>query len=475
MTDDQLATIWKSIQADLEAELSPAAFKTWFNHSRLTGLRPGHADLAVENLMSKNFIVKYAQLTLLRSLSQHAGFPVTVVSYTASPSKSSGPRRASLVENPALFTDPVAQVYDLPERQQPAQAPPSQQASEPVASNLNPKYTFDSFIVGNRNRLAHAAARAVADRPGTLYNPLYLYGGVGLGKTHLMQAVGNEIVAREPQKRVLYISCESFLNEWVTSIKGGKQEGFKKKYRTVDVFLVDDIQFIAGKEGTQEEFFHTFNSLYQSNRQIVMTSDKVPADIKGLEDRLSSRFSSGMIADIQLPDLETRQAILQAKCQEKGITLPDSALLYIADQVESNIRELEGALTTVLLHLQAAGAAPTNDQIQLALRSFTAHKPAKKSGMEQLREVICQFYDVDFEDIKGPRRQQELVKPRKILMYLLKHELGMTFPAIGREIGGRDHTTAMHSVDKIEKELKKSPELFEEMQRIKEAYYAGGR
>jgi chromosomal replication initiator protein len=352
----------------------------------------------------------------------------------------------------------------------------SQQSMEPqMASNLNPKYTFHSFIVGNRNRLAHAAARAVAERPGTVYNPLYFYGGVGLGKTHLMQAVGNEVLARDPSKRVLYVSCETFLNEFVSSIKSGKQESFKKKYRSIDVFLVDDIQFIAGKEGSQEEFFHTFNALYQTNKQIIITSDKAPSDIKDLEDRLSSRFSSGMIADMQLPDLETRQAILIAKCQEKGITLPDSALLYIADQVETNIRELEGALSTVILHLQSSNVEPTLEQMQIALHSFVSHKPLKKTGFEQIREIICEFYGVDFSDIRGQSRQREYVRPRQILMYLLKHELGMTFPTIGREIGGRDHTTAMHSVEKIEKEMKKSPDVLEEIRRLKELFYTHSR
>jgi chromosomal replication initiator protein len=298
---------------------------------------------------------------------------------------------------------------------------------------------------------------------------------VGLGKTHLMQAVGNEIIAREPQKRVVYASCESFMNEFTASIRSGKIDNFKKKYRNIDVFLVDDIQFIAGKDSTQEEFFHTFNALYQTDKQIIITSDKAPSDIKGLEERLSSRFSSGMLADMQLPDLETRQAILQAKCEEKGVTLPDNILLFIADLVETNIRELEGALTTVLLHIKSEAKPVTVELVKEALKSYAHSKPIKKTSLEHIRQIVCEYYDVDIKDVLGQRRQREFVKPRQILMYLLKHELGMTFPTIGREIGGRDHTTAMHSVEKIEKEMKKSDELLNELKEIKEQFYVGNR
>ena len=464
MNHDQLNVIWKNVLGDIESHYTPAVFKTWFKHSRLISLQPGKAELAVENIMTKNFIVKYAEERLVASISAHSGVGVTTLTYTIEAPQSKGMKKAAQVETPALFETPSDV---LPQ--------PGHPAEPKMASNLNPKYTFDTFIVGNRNRLAHAAARAVAERPGTMYNPLYFYGGVGLGKTHLMQAVGNEVIRRDPNKRVLYVSCETFLNEFVTSIKTGKQENFKKKYRNVDVFLVDDIQFITGKDGTQEEFFHTFNALYQTDKQIIITSDKAPSEIKGLEDRLSSRFSSGMIADMQLPDLETRQAILLSKCQEKGITLPDSVILYIADQVESNIRELEGALMTVILHVQASGVEPTLEEVQKVLRTFITHKPLKKSGIEQICDIVCEYYSVDFKDIKGQCRERQYVKPRQILMYLLKNELGMTFPMIGREIGGRDHTTAMHSVDKIEKEMKKSPELLEELQQIKELFYVGGK
>ena len=466
MTEDQLSTIWKSVMKEVEVHYSPMVFKTWFKNTSLFSLKPNEAQITVENSFAKNFIKKYAEDRIISSLSNQVGYPVTLLNYVISENKKAKEQNQSTAD---LFAEATGNntvnvpVYDLP-------------SNESVgASNLNPKYTFATFIVGTRNRLAYAAAQAVAESPSKAYNPLYLYGGVGLGKTHLMQAVGNEIVARQPQKKVLYVSCEHFTNEFTAAVRSNKIDSFKKKYRNVDIFLVDDIQFIAGKDGTQEEFFHTFNTLYQTDKQIIITSDKAPSDIKDLEERLSSRFSSGMIADMQLPDLETRQAILQAKCEEKGITLPDQVLLMIADLVETNIREMEGALNTYLAYLRASDQDYSLEGVREALKSFTTHKPLKRTSMETIRQIVCEYYGVDFKEITGKCRQQEIVKPRQVLMYLLKHELGMTFPTIGREIGGRDHTTAMHAVDKIEKEMKKSPELLDELQRIKELFYVGSR
>jgi chromosomal replication initiator protein len=341
-----------------------------------------------------------------------------------------------------------------------------------LAANLNPKYTFENFIVGSKNRLAYATAQAVAENIGTLYNPLYIYGGVGLGKTHLMQAIGNSVISKDPTKKVLYVACENFLNEFVTSIKKGNPDAFKKKYRNIDIFFVDDIQFIAGRDGVQEEFFHTFNALHQGNKQIVMSSDKKPSEIKGLEERLSSRFSMGMVTDIQLPDKETRQAILQTKCQEKRVHLPSHVLDYIADQIETNIRELEGALNTVIADLMARNAEPTIDEVKISLRTVVSQqKAARRSPSSLLAEIVCSQYSISKEDLLGQCRQKEMVRPRQVLMYLLKHEAGMTYPMIGKEIGGRDHTTIMHGVEKITHELKKNPEFLSELQTIKNQFY----
>jgi len=465
MTEQQLAATWKSILPDLEAACGATFFKTWLKHTRLIGLQGDQIEIGVENSTAVNFIKRHAEKDIISLLSDRSGLPVKTVLYTVQPNKEKRP-----VSTQDLFGAESSQP-NIPVYEQSF----SQPMAEPIASNLNPKYTFEAFIVGNRNRLAYAAAQAVAEQPGKSYNPLYLYGGVGLGKTHLMQAIGNAIIAREPQKRVIYASCESFMNDFTAGIRSGKVDTFKKKYRNVDVFLVDDIQFIAGKDGGQEEFFHTFNTLYQTDKQIVITSDKAPSDIKGLEERLSSRFSSGMVTDMQLPDLETRQAILQAKCDEKRVTLPDQVLLSIADLVETNIRELEGALTTVLMYTKAEGKPATVESVRDALKTYTTNKPTKRTSFEHIRQIVCEFYGVEFKDVTGSRRQRELVKPRQVLMYLLKTELGMTFPTIGREIGGRDHTTAMHSVEKIEREMKKSEELLNELQQIKELFYVSLR
>lgn len=462
MTEEQLNLIWKEVSAEIKQKISPAIFKTWFLKVRLLSLKPGVAELGVENYFSKLNIEKYTKTDLIESLSRHCSYDIQEIIFTVT--------GAEKTAKPELFSQPnkeepfeIVTVKTRNINQEISREPD-------IASNLNPKYTFESFIVGNTNRLAYAVARKVAEKPGKAYNPLYLYGGVGLGKTHLMQAIGNEIIAREPQKKVVYVSCESFTNEYVASIQK-KQDSFKKKYRNIDVFLVDDIQFMAGKDGTQEEFFHTFNALFQTDKQIVITSDKAPADIKNLEERLSSRFSSGMITDMQLPDIETRQAILQAKCESEGVKFEPAVLSFIANLIETNIRELEGALTT-LIASYPNNPKPTQDQVKDALKNFTRHTPLKLSNLDLLVSIVCESYGVENKDIQGKCRQQEIVKPRQILMYLMKNELGMTFPSIGREIGGRDHTTAMHAIEKIEKEMKKSNELLEELKAIKSLYYA---
>jgi len=463
MTTDIRDTIWKEVLRDLQMALASTVYKTVLAKSHLISLSGDVAEITVENSFAVGTIKKYAEERILAALSRHAGYPVISLTCTVVPPKQTK-KSESVGSDSTLF-----EAIESPSRE--AITPPTNHQS-----NLNPRYTFESFIVGGRNRLAYAAARAVAEQPGIAYNPLYLYGGVGLGKTHLMQAIGNEIVRREPQKKVLYISCESFMNEFVASLQKGKPDEFKKRYRTIDVFLVDDIQFIAGKEGTQEEFFHTFNALYQTNRQIVITSDKVPSELKGLEERLSSRFAAGMIADIQLPDLETRLAILQAKCAERSIILTPDVLTYIADHVESNVRELEGALSTVILQIEAGQVPRTVVGAQQALGALGVRQRAlRPSGAEQLITMVCNYYSVTLDEIKGPRRQRELVKPRQIAMYLLKHELGMGYPRIGRELGGRDHTTAMHSVEKIEKELRRDTQLLHELADLKEGYYASLR
>ncbi|MCD4760389.1 chromosomal replication initiator protein DnaA, partial [bacterium] len=296
---------------------------------------------------------------------------------------------------------------------------------------------------------AQAAAQAAAQKPGEIYNPLFIYGGVGLGKTHLVQAVGNYILAKNPEKKILYINSEKFTNDFIFAIKSGQTDKFKARYRNIDVLLIDDIQFIAGKEQTQEEFFHTFNALHQNNKQIVISSDRPPKAIREIESRLISRFEWGMIADISFPDLETRMAILEIKCQAKGYDLDPKIIHYIAESIQENIRELEGALNRTIAFHQLNNTTPTLESVKSILGGISANP--RKAGLtsKRLIRTITEFYDITLENLLGASRKKELVVPRQITMFLMREELKASYPNIGREIGGRDHTTAMHACIKI--------------------------
>jgi len=318
--------------------------------------------------------------------------------------------------------------------------------------------------------LAAATAQAVSTKPGLAYNPLFLYGGVGLGKTHLIQAVGNEIVFKSPKKKIVYVSCEKFTNDFINSISSGKTNDFKKAYRDVDVLLVDDIQFLSGKEGTQEEFFHTFNALHQGNRQIVITSDRVPQAIPEMEERLSSRFGMGMVADIQPPNLEMREAILKAKCQEKNYFLDQGIINYIASSIESNIRELEGAITRIMTYCQLNKIVPSLDITSKILQDMISSK-GKNLTVEKIIKIVGQFFKVETKDLVSEKRNKELVWPRQIIMYLLRHEMNLSYPKISKQLNKKDHTTIIHGVGKIEKEIGINDNLKQELTLIKEKLY----
>jgi chromosomal replication initiator protein len=339
-------------------------------------------------------------------------------------------------------------------------------------NGLNPKYVFENFIVGKGNELASAAAKAVTENPGQTYNPLFIYGGVGLGKTHLIQAVGNTILARSPKARVVYLNSEKFTNDYVQSIKNNTIEQFKKFYRTVDVLLIDDIQFMSGKEQTQEEFFHTFNTLYQNNKQIILSSDKPPKAISDIEQRLISRFEWGMIADISAPDFETRVAILQIKAAEKGFTLAEEIVQYIANVVQSNIRELEGALNRLIAHHQLNQQPLSLDLVKQVLQAITT--PSKGSlTPKRVIQIVCNYFDVAIPDLVGACRRRELVIPRQIAMYLMREDLQNSYPTIGQEMGGRDHTTAIHSYNKVVEELKANERLYNDLVLIRQRLTQG--
>lgn len=326
-------------------------------------------------------------------------------------------------------------------------------------SQLNPKYSFDTFVIGNSNRFAHAASLAVAEAPSKAYNPLFIYGGVGLGKTHLMHAIGHYILSQNPDSKVVYVSSEKFTNELINSIREYRNEEFRNKYRNIDVLLVDDIQFIAGKEGTQEEFFHTFNALHEANKQIIISSDRPPKEIPTLEDRLRSRFEWGLITDIQPPDLETRIAILRKKANIENIIVNDDVMLYIATKIQSNIRELEGALIRIVAYSSLTNSQITEELAEEALKDILSGSKSVEITVNLIKDIVSKNYKIKLEDFDSKKRTRAIAYPRQIAMYLTRELTDLSLPKIGDEFGGRDHTTVIHACDKINTELENNEDL----------------
>ncbi len=443
MTNQQL---WQAILGNLELTLSKANFTTWFKNTSIIEKSDYGIVVGVPNAFTKEWLQNKYHQDILKALKSIAPEIKEVKYQIVSP----------------VYVTPVTNTAKEVARVAPKRA---------ENQTLNPKYTFNTFIVGSNNQLAHAASLAVSKKPGQVYNPLFIYGGVGLGKTHLMQAVGAEVLKREPNSKVLYVTSERFTNEFVSSITQGKSDQFKSIYRNVDVLLVDDIQFLAGREGTQEEFFHTFNALHQNNKQVVMTSDRLPKEIPAIEERLVSRFEWGMIADIQAPDLETRLAILKTKVKEKNYSVEPEILTYIAETIQSNIRELEGALNRLMVYCQLNNTRPTIEQVKSILVNVIT--PPKKRGVsaKKIIEVVSDFYNVSPEDLLKQSRKKEYVNPRQIAMYIIRKELETSLPSIGEFFGGRDHTTVIHAIDKIERIIKERSGLKQEIELIKDRLY----
>ncbi|OPJ55457.1 chromosomal replication initiator protein DnaA [Alkalithermobacter paradoxus] len=342
----------------------------------------------------------------------------------------------------------------------------SSKSEAPKYSNLNPKYVFDTFVIGNSNRFAHAACVAVAEAPARAYNPLFIYGGVGLGKTHLMHAIGHHILKFNKNANVVYVSSEKFTNELINSIKDDRNEEFRNKYRNVDVLLVDDIQFIAGKERTQEEFFHTFNALHEANKQIIISSDRTPKEIPTLEDRLRSRFEMGLITDIQPPDFETRIAILRKKAQDENLDIPNEVTVHIAKNIKSNIRELEGALTRVVAYSSLTNRAITFDLAIEALKDIMSLSRPREITVKFIKEKVSEHLNIKMEDFDSKKRTRAIAFPRQIAMYLCRELTDLSLPKIGEEFGGRDHTTVIHAHEKISQDMETSTELKEKIEKI---------
>jgi chromosomal replication initiator protein len=344
-----------------------------------------------------------------------------------------------------------------------------------LLASLNHKYTFENFVVGPNNELAHAACEAIVKNPGRIYNPLFIYGGVGLGKTHLLQSIGHALFSQNPDIQIIYATAEYFTNQYVDMVKNNQAQEFKRAYLGADLLLIDDIQFIGGKEKTQEEFFHVFNLLHQTNKQIVLTSDRPPKAIAMLEERLRSRFGGGMIADVSRPDIETRIAILKYKLGEKetDIEIGDDVLNYIASNIQHNIRELEGALNRVIASCELNQTEPTLTNVKKTLGDIIHSGKKKGVNFKQIIEAVAEYYDIAARDLVNRCRRRDIVKPRQIAMYLMRAELRASYPGIGEQLGGRDHTTAMHAYEKISKEIERDEAFEEELNRIKSRIYMG--
>ncbi len=457
--------VWQAVLAELELSISKANFITWFKNTGIVTIIDGQVVVCVPNTFAKAWLEKKYHSMIIKSLERITERPIKRLEYKIENIK-------NVIEHEIDFNTPAkANLDQKPESSSVEFAGKKSINNSSSSFSLNPKYVFESYVVGKGSELAYAAAQAVVNKPGEAYNPLFIYGGVGLGKTHLLQAIGNSILKNNPEANIVYVSAEKFSNDFIQSVQEGKAKDFQNRYRNVDLLLIDDIQFIAGKDRTQESFFHTFNELHQQNKQVVLTSDRPPKAIPMLEDRLKSRFEWGMIADISSPDFETRAAILKKKCEEKNFELNEKSLFLIASTVQSNIRELEGALNKIIVFHQLKNISPTPESIKSILSSVEASQGQKMATPQQLTQLISDFYNVAVDDILGKSREKKLSFPRQIIMYMLREDLKMSYPSIGEELGGRDHTTAMHAHEKIKKEIEKDMKLRQEIELIKQKIY----
>lgn len=459
MNMQQTAVVWQTVLGEMELSISRASFNTWFQNTVVLDFDDGVLTIGVPNIFTKKQMEeKYHER--IREILSSNNYEVTEIVYKIH-ATANKPRPLTEPNELLSANTRITDIY--PAREAPV-------ATEVRQGALNIKYTFETFIVGSSNELAHAACQAIAKDPGHKYNPLFVYGGAGMGKTHLIQAVGNAIKEERPGAGVLYVSSEQFVKEFLEHIRYKKKEVFGDRYRNADVLIVDDIQFIAGKERTEEEFFHTFNALHQSNKQIILSSDQPPKSIPTLEDRLRSRFEWGMTVDIQPPDFETRCAILQVKAATHNFNLPSDTTEYLATHIQSNIRELEGSLNQLVAYCELKGFQPTLD-VAIALMG-NKRAQLKRLTAKTIIERTARYFQIDLSELTGPKRDKEIVVPRQVAMYLLRSELHMSFPRIAHELGRKDHTTAMHSVEKIEQNIGVDHEIRSHVNEIKERLYA---
>ena len=429
--------LWDEILARVETKVNRHSFYTWFKPTTFLAADARTITVRVPNPLFKDWLMKHYAGVISEAM-QEVKQPNLTVNFVAEPQSEGVPATLSVEEAAAFENDPAPTVRG--------------------SAGLNPRYTFDTFIVGSSNQFAHAACRAVAEAPSRSYNPLFIYGGVGLGKTHLMHAVGQYVLQHDRNLKLTYISSERFMNEMINAVRYDRIIDFRERYRTVDVLLVDDIQFLAGKEGTQTEFFHTFNALYDSQKQIVLSSDSPPHEIPSLEERLRSRFEWGLIADIGSPDLETKIAILKKKAEAEAVPLPDNVAIYIASKIKSNIRELEGSLIRLIAYASLTGQELTLPLAQEVLKNII-DKDEKAVTIEIIQKYVADYYNLKLVDLKSRNNSKSIAMPRQIAMYLCKSLTHASLPEIGRSFGGKHHSTVIHSIRKID-DLRKKDGLF---------------
>jgi len=445
-TAEKLSTVWERTLSDLKSRVSEQTFNAWFFPLQPISLTESSITLGVPNEFSRDWVSERYLPLIKTSVSTSAGKDIAV-SLSVMDAQEIG-------EEKKIPEAPQEKKKGIFRSLFPKQSAPSQ----PHHIGLNSRYTFDSFVVGSSNRFAHAACVAVSESPAKTYNPLFIYGGVGLGKTHLMHALGNYISQKLPKTKILYLSSEEFTNQLIAAIQTRTTQKFRQRYRNVDVLLIDDIHFIAGKESTQEEFFHTFNALYDAHKQIIMSSDRPPKEISALEERLVSRFEWGLITDIQAPDFETRMAILKQKSERETIHVPDDVFSFLAENIRANIRELEGALIRLVAYSKLFGK---DVSVELAKEVFKGilNEGIQKINVDLIQKKVAEFYHINFDDMKTKKRTQTIAYPRQIAMYLSRDLTNLSLPEIGAYFGGRDHTTVMYACNKIEKDIASKEEI----------------
>ncbi|MCF0147848.1 MAG: chromosomal replication initiator protein DnaA [Clostridium sp.] len=436
--NNDLKSLWEKTLNIIKGEMSEVSFNTWIKSCEPISISSNTIKISVPNSFTQDILEKRYKDLVVNSIEAACSKVYNVDFIVASDIQEADEKEEKNTQN-----DDKSSVN----------------VNDEMSSTLNPKYTFDSFVIGNSNRFAHAASLAVAEAPAKAYNPLFIYGGVGLGKTHLMHAIGHYVLQNNSNAKVVYVSSEKFTNELINAIRDDRNEEFRNKYRNVDILLIDDVQFIAGKERTQEEFFHTFNELHDANKQIILSSDRPPKEIPTLEDRLRSRFEWGLIADIQAPDFETRMAILKKKADVEKLNVANEVMVYIATKIKSNIRELEGALIRIVAYSSLTNRPITVELASEALKDIISNKQNKNITIDVIQDVVAGYFNLRIEDLKSQRRTRNVAYPRQIAMYLSRKLTDMSLPKIGEEFGGRDHTTVIHAYEKISDNLKTDESL----------------